>query len=100
MKTGPDRKYTVEFREAAVRQVIDGGRSVPQVARSLEMSDKTLANWVLKARKGQPLLKRSPAQPVNDLQAELTRLRQENARLKLEKEILRKAAAYFAKESL
>jgi transposase len=66
MKAGPDRKYTVEFREAAVRQVLDGGRSVPQVARSLEMSDKTLANWVLKARKGQPLLKRSPAQPVND----------------------------------
>ncbi len=46
MKVGPDRKYTVEFREAAARQVLDGGRSVPQVARSLEMSDKTLANWV------------------------------------------------------
>jgi len=100
MKTGPDRKYTVEFREAAVRQVIDGGRSVPQVARSLEMSDKTLANWVMKARKGQPLLKRAPAQPVDDVQAENARLRQENARLKLEKEILKKAAAYFAKESM
>jgi len=97
MKTGPDRKYTVEFRQAAVRQVLEGGRSVPQVARSLEMSDKTLANWVMKARKGQPLLKRAPAQPVDDLQAENTRLRQENARLKQEKEILRKAAAYFAK---
>jgi len=100
MKTGPDRKYTVEFREAAVRQVIDGGRSVPQVARSLEMSDKTLANWVMKARKGQPLLKRAPAQPVDDLQADNARLRQENARLKQEKEILKKAAAYFAKESM
>ena len=100
MKAGPDRKYTVEFREAAVRQVLDGGRSVPQVARSLEMSAKTLANWVLKARKGQPLLKREPAQPVSDLHAENARLRQENARLKLEKEILKKAAAYFAKESM
>lgn len=100
MKAGPDRKYTVEFREAAVRQVLDGGRSVPQVARSLEMSDKTLANWVRLARKGQPLLKRPPAQPVGDLQAENARLRQENARLKLEKEILKKAAAYFAKESM
>jgi transposase len=99
MKAGPDRKYTEEFRQAAVRQVLDGGRSVPQVARSLEMSDKTLANWVGKARRGQPLLKRPPAQPVDDLQAENARLRQENARLKLEKEILRKAAAYFAKES-
>jgi transposase len=100
MKAGPDRKYTVEFREAAVRQVLDGGRSVPQVARSLEMSDKTLANWVMKARKGQPLLKRPSAHPVDDLQAENARLRQENARLKVEKEILKKAAAYFAKESM
>jgi transposase len=100
MKAGPDRKYTADFREAAVRQVLDGGRSVPQVARSLEMSEKTLANWVGKARRGQPLLKRLPAQPVDALQAENARLRQENARLKLEKEILRKAAAYFAKESL
>jgi transposase len=88
MKAGSDRKYTVEFREAAVRQVLDGGRSMPQVAHSLEMSDKTLANWVMKARKGQPLLKRASAQAVDDAQAELARLRQENARLKLEKEIL------------
>ena len=100
MKAGPDRKYTEEFRQAAVRQVLDGGRSVPQVARSLEMSHKTLEHWVGKARRGQPLLKRAPAQPVDEVQAELTRLRQENARLKLEKEILKKAAAYFAKESM
>jgi transposase len=73
---------------------------MPQVARSLEMSDRTLANWVRQARRGQPLLKRPPAQPVDEVQAELARLRQENARLKLEKEILKKAAAYFAKESL
>src|SRR3979490_1256773 len=100
MKAGPDRKYTVEFRESAVRQVLDGKRSVPQVARTLEMSDKTLANWVAKAKQGQPLLKRAPAQPVNEVLAENARLRQENARLRLEKEILKKAAAYFAKESM
>jgi len=100
MKAGPDRKYTEEFRAAAINQVIEGKRSVPQVARSLEMSDKTLANWVAKARKGQPLIKRQLTQPVSDVQAELTRLRQENARLKIEKEILKKAAAYFAKESM
>jgi transposase len=100
MKAGPDRKYTAEFREGAVRQVLDGGRSMPQVARSLEMSDRTLANWVRQARRGQPLLKRLPARPVDEVQAELARLRQENARLKLEREILKKAAAYFAKESM
>ena len=53
MKSGPDRRYTAEFRQAAVRQVLDGGRSMPSVARSLEMSPKTLANWVVRARKGQ-----------------------------------------------
>ncbi len=70
------------------------------VARSLEMSNKTLANWVLRVRKGESLIKRAPAQPVSELEAELSRLRQENARLKVEKEILKKAAAYFARESM
>jgi transposase len=100
MKTGSDRKYTAEFRDSAVKQVMDGGRSLAAVARSLEMSNKTLANWVYRARKGQALVKRSPAQPTSELEAELSRLRQENARLKVEKEILKKAAAYFAKESM
>jgi transposase len=99
MKTGPDRKYTEGFREAAVRQVLDGQRTLVEVARSLEMPHKTLETWVSRARRGQALLKHPPAPPVDDVQAELSRLRQENARLKMEKEILKKAAAYFAKES-
>jgi transposase len=71
---------------------------MPAVARSLEMSSKTLANWVFRARQGQALLKRQPVKPVSDLEAEVARLRQENARLRIEREILKKAAAYFAKE--
>lgn len=100
MKVGSDRKYTTEFREAAVKQVIDGGRSMPSVARSLEMSPKTLANWVFRARKGQALVKRQPGTPVAELGAEVARLRQENAKLRVEKDILKKAAAYFARESM
>jgi transposase len=99
MKRVPDRKYTAEFRVAAVRQVVDGGRGVSEVARTLEMSHKTLWRWVKQARKGQALVKREPARPVSEVEAENSRLRQENERLKLEKEILKKAAAYFAKES-
>jgi transposase len=99
MKAGTDRKYTAEFREAAVKQV-EGGRGMAAVARSLEMSNKTLANWVYLARKGRALVKRQLARPVTEQEAELSRLRQENARLRLEKEILKKAAAYFARESM
>jgi transposase len=100
MKAVPKRAYTPEFRDAAVKQVVEGGRSIASVARSLEMSSKSLANWIYQARKGEALVKRAPAQPVSEMEAELSRLRQENAKLKLEKEILKKAAAYFAKESM
>lgn len=100
MKAGLDRKYTAEFRDAAVKQVSEGGRGISAVARSLEMSSKTLANWIYRARKGHVLVKRKPSQPASELEAEVSRLRQENARLRLEKEILKKAAAYFAKESM
>jgi transposase len=98
--SGLDRKYTQEFRLAAVKQVMDGGRSIRQVARSLEMSPGTLGNWVSRTNKGEGLMKRPPGRPVTELEAELARLKQENARLRIEKEILKKAAAYFAKESM
>ena len=100
MKAGPDRRYTAEFRDSAVKQVTEGGRPIAVVARSLEMSGKSLANWVYRARKGQELVKRAPARPTSELEIELSRLRQENAKLRIEKEILKKAAAYFAKESM
>ncbi|MBK8335516.1 MAG: transposase [Sterolibacteriaceae bacterium] len=100
MKTGSDRKYTPEFRAAAVKQVMDGGRSVPAVARSLEMSPKTLANWVGRARKGQVLVKREQVRPVTELEAEVGRLRQEECQAAPGKGDTKKAAAYFAKESM
>lgn len=94
------RSYTPEFRASAVRQVTDGRRSVPAVARSLEMSAKTLENWVSKARKGEAPGKVVSRAPASELEAEVSRLRQEVAKLQMEKEILKKAAAYFAKESM
>ena len=88
-KAGPDRKYTDEFRESAVKQVVDGGRAIRQVARSLEMSAGTLGNWVAMSKKGQALTKRPSGTPMTELEAEVSRLRQEVARLKIEKEILK-----------
>ena len=100
MGTRKTRRYTEAFRADAVQQDIEGKRSLVDVARGLEMSSKTLENWVRRARSGQPLLKRPGSVPVSEEQAELSRLRAENARLRMEKEILKKAAAYFAKESM
>lgn len=83
-----NRSYPPEFRKAAVQQVVDGGRSVQAVARSLEMSAKTLANWVARARRGEAPSQGSVRGPVSELEAELTRLRQEVAKPRMEKEIL------------
>ena len=54
------RSYTAEYREAAVRQVMQAGRALAEVARSLEISHKTLANWVRRARAHEALVKREP----------------------------------------
>lgn len=100
MKTRiPKRAYTEQFREEAVRQVIELGRTATDVSRSLDISSKTLGNWVRRARRGKALVKRTAATQVDEAQAELSRLRSEVARLRVDNEILKKAAAYFARES-
>lgn len=91
----PRQKYTVEFKQEAVRQV-DGGKASAQVARELGVSEQTLANWRKAARAGKLLA----GTPVTAQEMELTRLRAELAKAKMENEILKKAAAYFARESL
>jgi len=93
------RSYTTEYREAAVRQVMQAGRTLSEVARSLEISHKTLANWVRRARAHQSLVKREPVVAPDAGAVELSRLRAENARLRMDNDILKKAAAYFARES-
>jgi len=100
------RKYTAEYQTEAVRLVLQEKLSVPQAARRLEISDKTLANWVRRARHGErlngsgsPQNSSSEAVTVSELEMELSKLRAENARLKMEKEILKKATAFFIKES-
>lgn len=102
MKT-TKRKFTTEFKEEAVRLVVREGLSTPEAARRLEISDKTLANWVRLARGGKALSSggstERKASSVSELEMEVSKLRAENARLKMEKEILKKATAFFVKES-
>ena len=89
-------KYPEEFKRQAASLVVDGGRSVRDVARELDVNHETLRNWVAAMRKERA----APGGPITpDERAELNRLRRPVAELELAKEILRKAAVFFAKET-
>ncbi len=100
----PKQVYTDEFRAQAVLLVTRDGLSIAEAARRLSMSLKTLANWVKRAENGRlPTMSNgagSGHRMVTEEQAEVSRLRRENAELRMERDILKKATAYFAKESL
>jgi transposase len=97
---GRPSKYTEEFRRDAVDLVRSSQRPINQVARELGMSHETLRNWVRAAERQTQTgpAASGEALSVADKDAEIARLRREVAELRQEKEILRKAAAYFAKE--
>jgi len=92
----PKQEYTSEFRELAVKRV-KAGQSVGTVARELSLVEQTLRNWVKAAAAGK--LNGAGAKVVTPEQMELSRLRAENIRLQRQCEILKKAAAYFAKDA-
>jgi transposase len=92
-------RYPSEFKEEAVRLVKSSGRSIADVARSLGVSDRTLWYWVSEDRKVRERAD-DPTSLNADEASELKRLRKENAQQREDMEILRKAAAYFAKETL
>ena len=100
MERVPRQKYTKEFREQAVQLVQEQELTIPEAARRLAMSDKTLANWVVRARRGQLAKLGESRRPVTDLEAEVSRLKRELAEACMERDILKKATAYFAKAQL
>ena len=90
-------RYTLEFKQEAVR-LVQSGQSIAAVSRSLGIVEQTLFNWVKASREGR--LNGADSKPVSAEQMEISRLRAELARVKMERDILKKATAYFAKESL
>ena len=96
MKKIPRQEYTAEFKEQAVKHAQAVGIVV--AARELGLIEQTLRNGV-KAAEADKLVG-AGAKPVTAEQMELSRLRAENARLKMHVEILKKATAYFAKDAL
>ena len=95
---GRPSKYPIEFRREAVELVRSSGRSRAEVARSLGISDNTLRNWINADRERRDR-DADPNALSESERDELRRLRKENAQQRMDMEILRKAAAYFAKET-
>ncbi len=100
MKGIPQGRYTREFRQEAVKLVVEDKISCREAAQRLSLAPSTLAYWV-KAYKSGKLVDVGKAQkPLTEVEMELSRTKKELAEVKMERDILKKAAAYFARESL
>ncbi len=91
------KSYTTEFKESAVKLAVDSKQSIPTTAKELEINANTLYTWISKYYRPKPA--GNPGQGTEHLYDELKRLRKEITQLKEERTILKKAAAFFAKES-
>ena len=100
MKRGPQGRYTKEFREEAVKLVMEEKLSLPEAARRVSLPPSTLSNWVKAHKEGRLGEIGRSYRPLTELEMELAKAKKELADLKMECDILKKAAAYFAKESL
>jgi len=89
----PNKSYTPEFKAQAVELVRVSGKPVSEVARDLGLSKTALWHWVTKAEKA------AAKSPGESQAEELKRLRKEVETLRMERDFLKKAAAFFAKES-
>ena len=90
------RQFSDEFKESAVRLILDEGKTVGAVARELDLTASALATWVKHARAERSAGKTGLTKVERD---ELSALRKENRVLREEREILKKAAAFFAKQN-
>ncbi len=100
MKGIPQGRYTKEFREEAVKMVTEEKLSLPETARRLSLPPSTLATWVKAYKAGRLGEVGKTRRPLTEIEMELARTKKELAEVKMERDILKKAAAYFAKESL
>lgn len=100
MKKRAVQSYTNEFREEAIRYVIETDITVSRAARELGIPSSTLATWLKRYQKDGVIKNKQRKKPLSDKDAELSALKKELSMVKMERDILKKAAAYFAKESL
>ena len=100
MQRIPRGRYTKEFREEAVKLVTEEKLSLPEAGRRLNLGPSTLTNWVKAYKSGKLGEVGKTYRPLTEIEMELYRTKRELAEVKMERDILKKAAAYFAKESL
>ena len=100
MKRVPQGRYTKEFREEAVKLVIEEKLSWAEAAHRLSLPTSTLANWVKVYKSGKLGDIGKTYRPLTEVEMELARAKKELAVVKMKRDILKKAAAYFARESL
>ena len=100
MKRVPQGRYTREFRQEAVKLVMEEQLSLPEAGRRLSLPPSTLGYWVKLHKAGKLGDVGKAYRPLTDMEMELARTKKELAIVKMERDILKKAAAYFAKESL
>ena len=100
MKGVPQGRYTKEFREEAVKLVTEEKLSLPEAGRRLSLAASTIGNWVKAARAGKLGEIGKTYRPLTEVEMELSRTKKELAEVRMERDILKKAAAYFARESL
>ncbi len=96
----PNGKYTKEFRAEAVKLITEGGLSIPEVGRRLSLASSTITYWVKAHKTGKLAEVGKTQRPLTEVEMENRRLKRELAEARMECDILKKAAAYFAKESL
>jgi transposase len=96
MGRSKNKNYTEEFKQSSAKLAATSDQPVSQTAKELGVNENTLHGWISKYHPKSNTNKTSE----NELEAELKRLRKDNIRLKQERDILKKAAAYFANETL
>lgn len=100
MTRGSNGRYSKEFRIEAVKMVVEGGVAVYEASRQLSLPKSTFENWVRAFKAGKLSNIGGQQRPLTEVELELDRVKRELAQVKQERDILKKAAAYFAKESL
>ena len=100
MKRLPQGRYTKEFREEAVKLVTEEKILLPEASRRLSLPPSTLATWVKAFKAGRLGEVGKTYRPLTEIEMELARTKKDLVEVKMERDILKKAAAYFARESL